>query len=292
MKMTGLNTLRQVVLGAAVTLASIGIASAQDTAAVATALEGKHDARIGFVLRDMTSDWQISQRGDERFPMSSTFKPLLCAAVLARSDSGDEDMERHLTYQTSDLVSYSPVTELYVDTGMTLNALCEATITISDNTAANLLLETIDGPAGLTRFLRGIGDPVTRLDRWETTLNSAEPGNVQDTTTPTAILDTVETLLWGDVLSPTSVAQLRQWMIDDQVADALIRSHLPAGWRIGDKTGGGAHGTRGIIAFIEPDNGGRYLAAIYVTENDTDFPTRNAIIADIGAAMIAEIQAR
>ncbi len=292
MKMIGLNTLRQVVLGAAVTLASTGIASAGDTAAVATALEGKHDARIGFVLRDMTSDWQISHRGDERFPMSSTFKPLLCAAVLARRDAGDEDMERHLMYHSADLVSYSPVTELHVDTGMTLDALCEATITLSDNTAANLLLDTIDGPVGLTRFLRGIGDPVTRLDRWETALNSAEPGNVQDTTTPTAVLDTLQSLLWGDVLSPTSAAQLRQWMIDDQVADDLIRAHLPEGWIIGDKTGAGGHGSRAIIAFLETDQGGRYLAAIYMTESEADFSQRNQILAEIGKAMISQIKAR
>ncbi len=254
--------------------------------------ETKLDARIGVLLRDVSSDWEIAMRADERFPMSSTFKALLCGVVLAKVDTGQESLSRRVKFQKDDLVSYSPVTEKQVQTGMSVGELCKATITISDNTAANILLETMDGPKGLTDFLRSIGDDTTRLDRWETELNEGKPGDVRDTTTPRAILSTLETLLMGDVLKHESAKQLAQWMIDDQVADALIRAHLPNDWSIGDKTGAGGFGSRGIIAFLRLPDGKQYLAAIYMTENDADFSLRNKVVSDIGRAMISDIQSR
>lgn len=266
-------------------------ATPQHLRTVVTQWEAKLDARIGVLLRDISSDWEISYRADERFPMASTFKSLLCGAVLARVDARKEGLLRHVTYRKGDLVSHSPVTKENLARGMSIAGLCEATMTLSDNTAANLLLKRMGGPAALTNFLREIGDAETRLDRWETELNEAAPGDPRDTTTPRAILKTLEKLLFGDALRAESAAQLRQWMIDDQVADDLIRRHLPDGWVIGDKTGAGGHGSRGIVAFLSPPGGKTYLAAIYLTESDADFSLRNEVLADIGKAMIAEIRA-
>ena len=49
--------------------------------------------------------------------------------------------------------------------GMTIAELCKAAITLSDNTAGNLLLASIGGPKGFTDFARSLGDKMTRLDR-------------------------------------------------------------------------------------------------------------------------------
>ncbi|WP_170334875.1 class A beta-lactamase [Ruegeria arenilitoris] len=280
------------VLSAALIAGTAAPSWAQHLQQTVTTWENRLDARIGVVLRDASSDWEISMRSEERFPMSSTFKSLLCGAVLARVDAGQEDLSRRVTYSADDLVTYSPVTENHLQNGLTVGELCEATVALSDNTAGNLLLDTVGGPEGLTAFLRYIGDQTTRLDRWETALNEAAPGDPRDTSTPSAVLTTLEALLLGDVLEPSSAAQLRQWMIDDQVADALIRTHLPEGWVIGDKTGAGGNGSRAIIAFIEPEEGAHYFAAIYLTESDADFALRNQVVSEIGQAMIAEINAR
>lgn len=287
-----MKTRMRAALGAFLFAGLAGSLHAQDLQQTVSDWEARLDARIGIVLRDTSSDWEISMRANEQFPMSSTFKALLCGAVLARVDAGREDLNRRVRFSQNDLVTYSPVTENHLDTGLTVAELCEATVTLSDNTAANLLLESLGGPAGLTAFLRNIGDQTTRLDRWETALNEAAPGDPRDTSTPFAISTTLEKLLFGNVLTPASAAQLRQWMIDDQVADALIRAHLPEGWVIGDKTGAGGHGSRAIIAFIQPEQNVRYLAAIYLTESDADFALRNKVVSDIGRAMISEIMAR
>jgi len=289
---TLLRSLRLAAVSLAVTVTATRAIVAQELETVIVNWEAQLDARIGVLLRDVSSDWQVTHRADERFAMSSTFKPLLCGAVLAQVDAGREKLSQQVTYQTSDLVPYSPVTEQHVDTGMTVAELCEATLTISDNTAANLLLRRINGPKGLTGFLRKIGDTTTRLDRLEPMLNDAVPGDLRDTTTPRAILASLEKLLLTDILQPQSALQLQQWMIDDQVAGALIRAHVPDDWQIGDKSGAGGHGSRGIIAFLRAPDGETYLAAIYLTESQANFSRRNEVIADIGRAMIARIQNR
>lgn len=253
------------------------------------AVEAELGGRVGVILRQPNAAPLASWRSDERFPMSSTFKVPLCGAVLARIDMRAERLHRRITYQASDIVPYSPVTDTRVGTGMSIADLCAATITLSDNTAGNLLLETLGGPDALTAFFRTLGDPVTRLDRWEVELNEGAPDDPRDTTTPRAMIDVLETLLFTDALSTTSRARLEAWMRQDQVADELIRASLPQGWTIADKTGAGGHGSRSIIAIIRPPDGVPWLAAIYLTDNKADMNCRNLAIARIGSAFVKAI---
>ncbi|WP_280821845.1 class A beta-lactamase [Pseudaminobacter soli (ex Li et al. 2025)] len=255
-------------------------------------VEAKLGGRVGIVLQQQGAAPAAEHRPDERFPLASTFKALVCGAVLAKVDAGEEDLSRTILYGPEALVTYSPVTEKHAGRGMTVGDLCDATITLSDNTAGNLLLDSIGGPEGLTDFLRRTGDAVTRLDRWEPELNQALPGDQRDTTSPRAMLATMERLLFSDLLTPASRAQLEKWMIADQVADELIRASLPEGWTIGDKTGAGERGSRSIVAVIRPPYGDPWLAAIYLTGNEADLKTRNDAIAKIGAAMVETIKAQ
>ena len=281
--------IRAAVVCLGLTAASLATAG---TPLVSTAqeIESRLNARVGIAVLDQETGRAWRHHADQRFPLASTFKVLACGALLHKVDAGDDRLDRMIHYGEADLVTYSPATGEHVDTGMTLGALCEAAITLSDNTAANLVLDAIDaidGPAGLTRFLRGSGDNVTRLDRREPALNEATPGDPRDTTTPDAILETLRELLFGDTLTEPSRRQLLQWMKDDQVADALLRAGIPDDWTIGDKTGSGGHGSRAIIAVMWPPQRGPILAAIYITETDATLEQRNAAIADIGRALAA-----
>ena len=153
---------------------------------------------------------------------------------------------------------------------MSVAELCEATITLETTPPENLLLERVGGPEGFTEYLRAIGDETTRLDRWETDLNEGAPGDPRDTKTPEAMVATLEQLLFGEILSETSQAQLRAWMEADQVADELLRASLPAEWIIGDKTGAGGHGSRSIDAVIRRPHDTPGLAAVYLSGNEAD----------------------
>lgn len=250
-------------------------------------IESRLNARVGYVQLDFSNGLLIEgYRSQERFPMMSTFKVLLCSAVLSRVDSGLEQLDRRIRYRQSDLIEYSPVTKEHLSEGMTVAELCNATITMSDNTAANLLLSSIGGPKELTKFLRKIDDQTTRLDRWEPMLNESLPEDERDTTTPEAMSKTLFTLLTGKALTASSRQQLIDWMEADEVGGPLLRSVLPKGWFIADKTGAGEHGSRGIVAILGPDGKPSRIVIIYLTGSSATMDERNKQIAEIGASLI------
>ncbi|HKP93334.1 MAG TPA: class A beta-lactamase, partial [Chthoniobacterales bacterium] len=169
--------------------------------------------------------------------------------------------------------------------GMTVDALCAAAITQSDNTAANLLLETIGGPKGLTDFARSLGDELTRLDRMEPELNMASPGDERDTTTPSAMVRDLQRLLASDVLSQDSRARLEGWMLANETGAKMIRAVVPTDWRVGDKTGRGGNGACNDIAILRPPSGGPLFLAIYVNAPNESAENRDRLVAE--AAKIA-----
>mgnify|MGYP001591062493 CR=1 FL=1 len=259
---------------------------ADGIAATADAVEARLGGRVGVAVREASTGRNWSRRGDERFALTSTFKALAAAAVSARVDRGEETLDRSIVFSAADLVPYSPATEKRVGApGMTLAEICEAAITLSDNTAGNLMLDAIGGPEGLDAFLRSIGDTTTRLDRREPDLNTAVPGDPRDTTTPAAIAATLERSILGEALSEASRLRLERWMAADRVGDALLRAGLPKTWAIADKTGAGGHGARAIVAVTRPPAGPPVTIAVFLAETAATMAERNAAIAEIGTAI-------
>ncbi len=161
-------------------------------------VEAESGGRLGVAVLDTLTGARSGHRADERFPMCSTFKLLAAAAILARVDAGRERLDRRIRFEASDVVVNSLITKDRVgEPGMSLAELCEAAMIVSDNTAGNLLLDCLGGPAGLTAYARSLGDTVTRLDRIEPDLNEAAPGDPRDTTSPAAMLSNVRTLVLG-----------------------------------------------------------------------------------------------
>lgn len=246
-------------------------------------LEADIAGRLGVSLLDTASGRHWGYRADERFPMCSTFKFLAAAAVLRRVDQGQEQLTRRVVYQKQDLVPYSPTTGKHTGgAGLSMAQLCEAAMTLSDNTAANLMLASMGGPAGLTRFVRTLGDELTRLDRNEPTLNEAVPGDPRDTTTPAAMTADLRQLVLGNALTPASRQQLTQWLIANQTGDKRVRAGLPAGWKVGDKTGTGRLGTANDIGVVWTAQGAPLLFAVYLTENAATDARRDAVHAEVG----------
>lgn len=263
--------------------------AAEDVLApVLAAIEHGSGGRLGVAIEDTGSGRRFGHRADERFAMCSTFKVLACAAVLARVDAGQEKLDRRIRFSRADLVTYSPITQDHVDgDGMTLAELCAAAMTRSDNTAANLILRSIGGPAGVTAYARAIGDQVTRLDRTETALNEATPGDPRDTTVPGVMATNLRALVLGDRLSPRSRAHLQGWLLASQTGAARLRAGVPGDWRVGDKTGSGEHGTANDVAVLWPPGRAPLIACVYLTETTGPFAARNATIAAVGRALAA-----
>jgi beta-lactamase class A len=203
--------------------------------------------------------------------------------VLQRVEQGQERLDRPIAIERAVILPHSPVTEPNVGGTMTMGALCEATLTQSDNAAANLMLTSFGGPGALTAYLRALGDPVTRLDRNEPSLNEAIAGDPRDTTTPAAMLGLVRKLVLGDALKPGSRVQLRDWLIANKTGGQKIRAGLPAGWQVGDKTGGGAFGTNNDVAIVWPPGRRPLLVTAYLTQTQAPLAQRDAALAAVAA---------
>ncbi|BBK35157.1 beta-lactamase [Allostella sp. ATCC 35155] len=258
------------------------------TAARLADLEARHGGRLGVSALDTGTGRRIEHRADERFPMCSTFKLLAAACVLSRVDRGEERLDRRVVFQASDLVAYSPATEKRVGgDGMTMAEICAAAMTLSDNTAGNLLLASFGGPPALTAYARSLGDRVTRLDRIETALNEGAPGDPRDTTTPGAMLDDLCALVLGTALSEPSRAQLTTWLLDNRTGDRRLRAGFPGGWRVGDKTGTGGNGAAADVAVVWRPELPPLAVAVYWAEADVPFEGRNAIFEAVARILSA-----
>lgn len=288
--MTDNGLSRRAFLAAAAMLPALRVYGADLTAPQQrlAGIERRLGGRVGVAALDTGSGRRFDYRGGELFPMCSTFKLLLVAGVLARVDAGPERLDRVLPYSEQDLLEYAPVTRQHLkDGGMRVDALCEAAISWSDNTAANLLLATLGGPAGLTSIIRGLGDRVTRLDRQEPELNSAIAGDPRDTTTPAAMLEDMQTVLLGAALSPASRGRLTGWLIGSQTGARKLRSGLPADWRVGDKTGSGRNGASNDIAILWPPGKAPILVTAYTVESPASSAEHEAALAEVGKVVAA-----
>lgn len=246
-------------------------------------LERQHGGRLGVSILDTGTGQRVAHRGDERFLMCSTFKLFAVAAVLARVDLGTEKLDQRVVFGKDLLLSYAPVTSQHVGPpGLRIATLCEAAITLSDNTAANLLLKRLGGPSAVTAFVRGLGDTVTRLDRTEPELNRASPGDIRDTTTPNAALATLEKLLLGRALSTGSREQLTTWLRACATGAGKLRAGLPPGWSIGDKTGSGAQNETNDIGILYPPKRKPLLITAYYAGSSADAAARDSVLAEVG----------
>ncbi len=246
-------------------------------------LEKRHGGRLGVAIRNTGTNATLSHRGGERFALCSTFKCLAAGLVLARIDKGEEKLDRRIVYGKADLVANSPITEKHTDGGgMTVAEICEAAITVSDNTAGNLMLDSFGGSAGLTAYLWSLGDDVTRLDRREIELNEATPGDPRDTTTPLAMLELLQKLVLGNVLSASSRDQLIKWLLANKTGDKRLRAGLPGDWRVGDKTGLGNHNADNDVAVIWPPKRAPLIVTAYYVESRGSRNECDTVLADVG----------
>ncbi|MFF9403985.1 class A beta-lactamase [Streptomyces anandii] len=244
------------------------------------ALEERHGVRLGVYAHNPVTRRTVRHRADERFPICSVFKTLAAGAVLRDLDHDGEVLSRRIHYTEADMVDGSDHTRAHLAEGMTVAELADVAIRYSDNTAGNLLLRELGGPTAVTRFARSLGDRVTRLDRWETELNSAEPWRRTDTTSPCAIGRTYGRLVLGDALGRRDRALLTHWLLGNTTSAKRFHTGLPKSWTIADKTGSGSYGTANDVGVAWTEDGTPLVLAVLTTGPTPDAPYDDALVAE------------
>lgn len=284
---------RSVLKGIAVGAVALGLrpslskAQTEDISAKLAALERQYGGKLGVAILDTGNGRRAGHRADERFLMCSTFKMLLAAAMLSRVDQGKEQLDRRLVFGKDALLEYAPIASQHVGPpGMTIAELCGAAVSLSDNTAANVLLAHLGGPSVVTNFARQLGDTITRLDHIEPELNRPSPDQVSDTTTPNAMLANLHKLMLEDVLSETSRKQLTTWTLATTTGKTLVRAGLPPDWRVGEKTGRNDIQTNDV-AIVWPPARKPLLVTAYYENPAKDAEARAIVLAAAGRIVAA-----
>jgi beta-lactamase class A len=253
------------------------------------ALEQRHNALVGLFATNLNSGQTLAHRAQDSFAVCSTFKGYAAARVLQMVEHGELTLDRKVFVDPTAMVANSPRTQPRAGGEMTLDELCQAAVQVSDNTAANLLLKTIGGPPAITAFARSIGDDRTRLDRWETELNSAIPGDPRDTSTPEALGGGYRNLLTGDALAPAQRQQLEAWLRANETSS--VRPALPPGWTTADKTGNGAYASTNDVGIAYGPGGRRVLLSIMTrtTAEDPNAEGNRPLIGELTTLLAPEL---
>lgn len=246
-------------------------------------LERKFDARLGVYALDTASGATIAHRADERFAFCSTFKGLAAAAVLQRNPLSHLDTV--VRYTDEDLTKNAAITPRHVATGMTIRDLCDAAVRYSDGTAGNLLLRDMGGPAELTAYLRGLGDPVTRMDRIEPAITEATPGDPRDTSSPRALGTDYQRIVLGDALPEDKRAFLRDLLERNATGAGAVRvrAGVPQDWKVADKTGTGEYGTLNDIAIVWPPDRAPLVLSLMSSKATADAEYDQTLLAEAAA---------
>ncbi|MBM7474613.1 class A beta-lactamase [Curtobacterium herbarum] len=258
------------------------------TARALDALETRDDARLGLVAIDTGSGATVTHRAGERFAFASAAKVFIAATVL--DDAGADDLDAVVPIEQHDVLSYAPVTSQHVGSGMTVRALLDAMLRSSDNTAANLLVARVGGPAVVQQWLRGIGDQVTQVVRVEPDLNEATPGDERDTTTPAQFAADLRTVLLGDALRPEDRKLLVDTMAGTTTGDATIRAGVPDGWTVADKTGTGSYGVRNDVGIVTPPGGTPIVLVVMTSRSRADADPVDALVAAATKTAVAGLR--
>lgn len=253
------------------------------------ALEKELDGRLGIYAIDTGTGREFSYRADEAFAMCSTFKMMLSAAILQKSLAQPGLLAKRIRYTKADMVFHVPITEKHLDNGMTVQELCDATMRYSDNAAANLLMKELGGPADVTAYARSIGDQAFRLDRWETELNTAIPGDPRDSTTPRAMAQSLRKIALGDALPAAQRQLMLEWLVGNTTGGNRIRAGLPKDWKAGDKTGAGMYGSNNDIAIIWPPGRAPVVLAMYSVRKQEKIDSRPDILASAARLIAAAL---
>lgn len=253
------------------------------------ALERRDDAVIGVYAANLGTGRTVEHRAQDTFAMCSTFKGYLAGLVLAMVGRGERSLDQRLYVDPAGILPNSPRTAPRAGADMSIADLCQAILQVSDNAGANILLRDVGGPPAVTAFARSLGDPRSRLDRFETELNSAVPGDLRDTSTPQALGDGFRALLAGDVLPPAQGQLLGDWMRANETSS--IRAGLPINWTTADKTGSGDYGTTNDVGIAYGPKGQRVLLAV-MTRSASDNPdaeNKRPLIGEVTAAVFPDL---
>ncbi|MBF2067452.1 MAG: serine hydrolase [Calothrix sp. C42_A2020_038] len=217
----------------------------------------------GIFIADLDNGSYVDLNGGAMFSSASTIKIPILVAFFQDVDAGKISLDETLTTTKSTIAGGSgDMQNKPVGTSYTALEVATKMMTISDNTATNMLIERLGGIEKLNERFRNWGLNTTSLRNF---LPDIEGTN---TTSPKELSNLIAMITKGNIVS----FQSRERILDIMrrtVKDTLLPSGLGQGATIAHKTGeiGGILADAGLV---ELSSGKRYIAAVIVQRPRND----------------------
>ncbi|MDR3669235.1 MAG: class A beta-lactamase [Holophaga sp.] len=229
-------------------------------------------------------------------PMQSTFKFPLALAVLQQVELGKLQIDQPVRFRKSDRsATFSPLQDEFpdADVDVPLRKLIKLTIEASDNTAADIQLRLIGGPAVLQHYLDSLGLSAIHQQDSEHALHRNQKLQYRNYAEPAAMVALLRLFADHSPINQEHTALLTRWMLETTSGPKRIKGLLPAGTPVVHKTGSSGV-ERGMIpatndvGLITLPDGRRLAMAVFVTDAHADQSACEHVIAAIAKAVYDE----
>lgn len=283
--------------------------------------------KLGVHAVDIDTGATLSLNADDRFPMASVVKLAIAATYLDGVDKGRWTLATMHRLDEQTRVRSDGITDTLPHAGVALSGanLIDLSLTVSDNTATDMLLKAVGGPAAVTRWLAAKGIAGQRVDRtiarllidvsghttdpkqadgpalaafmpvepWKTDderwpINTAFDTDPRDSSTPRAMGDLLARLRKGELLRPASTTFLFDVLARCKTGTKRVKALLPAGTPWAHKTGT-LPGISNDVGVLTLPNGHR-VALVLLSYGIADPVARDSRLAEIGRTVFDGFQ--
>jgi beta-lactamase class A len=254
---------------------------------------------MGVAAIHIESGRRIAVKASERFPMASTYKLPIAIHLLSLVDEGKVQLEHIIKIEPKDIRPGGvPLSDKFNfgNSAVSVRDLLEMMLTVSDNTASDLILRLAGGPQAVTARMRSLGIEDMSIDRptiehvfdmfglplppesewgpgrYVNVLTSVAADkqraaaehyarDLRDTSTPDAMASLLVHFYRNNLLKPETTKLLLGMMRRCQTGDARLKGLLPAGTDVAHKTGT-AMGIINDVGVITLPNGAGHIAIV------------------------------
>jgi beta-lactamase class A len=259
---------------------------------IASAAKGK--VGVGAVLVE-TGEAAYLDRS-VHYPMQSVYKLPIAMAVLKMIDDGKVRIDQEVNISPDDFVRqgfHSPIRNMNPQgTVMNVYGIMRYSLSESDGTASDVLLDLAGGPEAVMNYLRSIGVNDLIVADSEKSISKDWETQYRNWSTPEASIKLLRAIHERRAgLSEQMTTLLLQFMTETETGDRRIKRGLPDGASLAHKTGTGGTekgitGATNDIGIITLPDGRHILLAVYVSDSPESMAVREKVMADVAKAAI------
>ena len=247
---------------------------------------------VGSAATLIETKQTVSFNNDRHFPMQSAYKLPIAMAILTRVDQGTLSLSQKVEINPDDFVSrreHNIAIDHPNGANLTVNEILHYMIVESDGTACDALLRLLGGPTAATKYLRDLKITDITIATYEKDMFADPLVSFQNWSTPLAMVQLLQLLQSGSVMSSNSRSLLLELMTNSRPGQKRIKGLLPPGLQVAHKTGtsatiDGVTSATNDVGIITLANGQHLAIAVFVSDTRANEKVREEVIAQIARA--------